>query len=265
MSLTDQAQRTVIAAVIENRAREVGLAVLDLDRLTLSLLQFAELTRHYATTTAQLARFEPSAVVIVSSVQSEQMLGVNQRLRTGEYELAQAPRGCFDDTKAAMYLERLADAAGRELLTSSSLKHSIYLALGAAGAVLQHTEDHLGMTLLHSSLSITHVQLSDRVQIDTATAAALELVQPCGSYTARPKASCSLYAWLNHTCTAAGAKLLKVRCSSTLSCAGPHRQALHGTCQVHLASKTACTPPSTAEEPHSYPWASANSPMPPSH
>ena len=231
------ASAPTIAAVVENRAREVGLAVLELDRLTLSLVQFTELTRHYATTIGQLARFEPRVIVTVSSVQSEQMLGVNQQLRASEYELAPAPRGCFDDTKAIVSLEKLADAAGRELLASSNLKHSIYLALGAAGAVLHYVEDHLNMTIMHSGLSLCHVQLADRVQIGTATAAALELVQQHGSHTARPKSSCSLFAWLNHTCTAAGAKMLKV-CAG-LDCKQPDSfEASRAWHQQHAAAGT---------------------------
>ena len=201
---------TAVAAVIENRAREVGLAVLSPDTMTLYLLQFVEQTRHYAAVSSQLARFDPRVVVTVSSVQSEQMLGVNHRLSASSFDLTPQPRGCFDDTKALVKLEKLADAAGKEMLASSSPKHSIYLALGAASAVLQYVEEHLNTTFMQSSLSIVHMQLKNRVQIDTATAAALELVQPSGSRTARPKPSCSLYAWLNRTCTAAGAKMLKV-------------------------------------------------------
>lgn len=79
-----------------------------------------------------------------------------------------------------------------------------------AGALLQYATEKHSITLLHNSLSVQHVQLTDRVQIDTATAAALELIRPAGSLTGRPKRSCSLFAWLNKTVTSAGAQLLKV-------------------------------------------------------
>ena len=223
----------VLAAVLENRVAEVGIAVLDLDTVVLSLLQLVEQSRSYPITLGQLQAHGPGRVVVCSSAQSGAMLGVNARVGS-LYELVPAPRGSFDDVKGQLKIEAAADAASSELLSSSSVKHSLYLALGAAGAprqaglvsrpplrcssaqalpagaLLQYATEQHSITLLHNSMSVRHVQLTDRLLIDTATATSLELLRPCGSVMGRPKRSCSLFAWLNRTTTAAGARLLKV-------------------------------------------------------
>ena len=232
----------VLAAVIENVAREVGLAVLELGPAPrLSLLQLVEHSRQYPVISSHLQCCSPAAVVVCSSAQSDAMLGVSAHVGLS-HELASMPRSCFDDTKAAVRLEALADAASAELLSSSTVKHSLYLALGAAGgqhacpaqdkashhsrlhvrtgALLLYAEEQRATSLLHNALQVEHVLLSDRVALDSATAAALELVRPSSSTTGRPKRSCSLFAWLNYTVTAAGARLLKARACGQQLAAG---------------------------------------------
>jgi hypothetical protein len=59
------------AAVIENRAREVGVAVLDIAALRLELSQFVEPGRLYTTTLLHLTTKAPRQVVVVDSAHYE--------------------------------------------------------------------------------------------------------------------------------------------------------------------------------------------------
>jgi DNA mismatch repair protein MSH4 len=54
-------------AVIENRAKEVGLAALDLGTLTLQLSQYIEPGRHYANTHLALRLHHPRRLILVGS------------------------------------------------------------------------------------------------------------------------------------------------------------------------------------------------------
>ena len=139
-----------LAAVIENQAREIGLAVLDLTAAPrLVLVQLVEQSRHYSTTLSQLQAYSPAVVVVCSSTQSASMLGASTHVGQA-YELANMPRGSFDDTKAIVRLEAVADAISTELLSSSIVKHSLYLALGAAG--VHGITDSPAQGPLHASL-----------------------------------------------------------------------------------------------------------------
>lgn len=73
----------VYAAVLENRAKEVGLAVLDAGRLTLQLSQFIEPGRHYTTLLMALQATAPrDLVVLASSGHESAAAGVNKATRT---------------------------------------------------------------------------------------------------------------------------------------------------------------------------------------
>lgn len=68
MLLTGRATgRGCIAAVIENRAKEVGLACLDLHSMKLTLCQFIEASRSYTGALIMLEQFEPTELVVVAS------------------------------------------------------------------------------------------------------------------------------------------------------------------------------------------------------
>ena len=59
------------AAVIENRAKEVGVAVLDLSLLRLELSQFVEPGRLYTSTQLHLVPRAPRQIVVVGSQHHE--------------------------------------------------------------------------------------------------------------------------------------------------------------------------------------------------
>lgn len=66
-SLDDDLLPTCFAAAIENRAKEVGVALLDLAALRLELYQFVEPGHLYTSTLLHLVPRAPQQVVVVAS------------------------------------------------------------------------------------------------------------------------------------------------------------------------------------------------------
>ncbi|KXZ43062.1 hypothetical protein GPECTOR_105g94 [Gonium pectorale] len=190
----------VVASVIENRAREVGLAVLDPATLTLQLSQYIEPGRSYAMTRLLLRMVAASEVVAVAPSERLQAAqrgfheaGLNRALAAqqqqseaavaaaappapaaaagrrraaagddvsvggdlgdedgedeegfradgagGGFVLVPMPRSCFDDTQGAQLLAAYATPDSRAVVAAASGRDAQYLALGAAGALLQH-------------------------------------------------------------------------------------------------------------------------------
>lgn len=195
-----------MAAVIENRAREVGLAVLDSSSMTLTLSQYIEPGRSYTTTLSCLEQWQPADVVVVASAQASTSLsGVNAALR--HKHLAPVSRSFFDDTKAAVLLEQCATPACR--LASATLEahqKMYYLATGAAGALLHHCTQS-GMVIAARSLRITYETAAQHyMSLDPSAASCLELV---GTASGSRASKTSLFAHLNRTRTTAGARFLK--------------------------------------------------------
>ena len=83
--------RTCLAAVVENRAKEVGLACLDLHSMKLTLCQFIEASRSYTGALHLLEQLDPSELVVVASAHqafaasgaSDTQLGGPRLLRSG--------------------------------------------------------------------------------------------------------------------------------------------------------------------------------------
>lgn len=67
----DELMPTCFAAAIENRAKEVGVAVLDLESLRLELSQFVEPGHMYTSTLMHLVPRRPRQVVVVGSQHHE--------------------------------------------------------------------------------------------------------------------------------------------------------------------------------------------------
>ena len=71
---------SVLAAVVENRATEVGLAVLNTDTMSLRMVQLIETSRSYTNVLSLLRAFRPAHLVIVASNQAIN-LGINRATR----------------------------------------------------------------------------------------------------------------------------------------------------------------------------------------
>jgi DNA mismatch repair ATPase MutS len=166
---SQQPSSNCYAAVIENRAKEVGVAVLDLSSLTLHLTQFIEAGRSYTTTQLLLDAHQPRQLAVVGSLHHEVAgaAGVNQ-VTAAAWEQVHLARSAFDDTKGILAVQELtgwndsggglagaaagnapAGAAGRALAKSH------YLAFGAAGALLQHVRTHLRLAMAPRALQVS--------------------------------------------------------------------------------------------------------------
>jgi hypothetical protein len=158
------------ASVIENRAKEVGLAVFDHEHVTLHLSQFIEPGRSYTSTLLSLDAYAPKKLIIVGSghheVAANSGSGVNRA--TNSYIQVPLPRGMFDDSKGILIIDELsrgacsrggpaANATG--VPNRTVLLKSYYLALGAAGALLQHLITDLGYVIIPGTLQVSHTSL----------------------------------------------------------------------------------------------------------
>lgn len=181
---TQQPSSNCFAAVIENRAKEVGVAVLDLNSLTLHLTQFIEAGRSYTTTQLLLDAHQPRQLVVVGSLHHEVAgaAGVNQ-VTAAAWEQVHLARSAFDDTKGILAVQELtgwndmgassgvagvggaaannapAGAAGRVLAKSH------YLAFGAAGALLQHVRTHLGLAMAPRALQVSSYVVNNQMSV----------------------------------------------------------------------------------------------------
>uniref|UniRef100_A0A383WQ55 DNA mismatch repair proteins mutS family domain-containing protein n=1 Tax=Tetradesmus obliquus TaxID=3088 RepID=A0A383WQ55_TETOB len=209
---TQQPSSNCFAAVIENRAKEVGVAVLDLNSLTLHLTQFIEAGRSYTTTHLLLDAHQPRQLVVVGSLHHEVAgaAGVNQ-VTAAAWEQVHLARSAFDDTKGILAVQELtgwndmgassginniggagaaagnapAGAAGRVLAKSH------YLAFGAAGALLQHVRTHLGLAMAPRALQVEFDGVKHHMAIDRDAVTSLELLAPTRSRAALQKAIAS--------------------------------------------------------------------------
>ena len=206
---TNDLQSCAVCGVIENRAKEVGIAALDTASSTLSLMQFVEVSRTYTTVLSALLVFQPSTLVTLGSTKDLPTHDVNRATRR-RYQQVPLGRGAFDDTKATLALESVAAPSSRADLDSALMRSRYYLALGAAGAVLRYMEQEHGSVLTAGSLDIQYRSLADRMQIDLAGVQALELIEPLTRDPGISKCNCSLFNRLKQTKTTAGMRLLRV-------------------------------------------------------
>ncbi|KAH9563198.1 hypothetical protein CY35_05G112400 [Sphagnum magellanicum] len=125
--------------LIENRAKEVGLAAFDLRTARLHLSQYIETSRSYQNTVTLLEYFEPSDIVIPSNsaLARSGMTGVDSIVANFTTATkVPLPRSCFDDTKGALLVQSLASKDTN--MTSLEASHKqYYLCLGAAAGLLK--------------------------------------------------------------------------------------------------------------------------------
>ena len=176
----DDGSPPCLAAAIENRAKEVGVAMLDPATLTLELSQFVEPGRQYTSTLLHLAPRAPRRVITVGGAHHEVngRGGLNAALRAALLPLAPAPRAAFDDARGRLLVaEAAAPGRGPSAAELAGLARSHYLAFGAAGALLQH----LGAAVAPGALRVECTAGAARhCLLDHETVAALDLVAPVG-------------------------------------------------------------------------------------
>lgn len=88
-----------VAAAIENRAKEIGLAVLDVHKYKLTLTQLIEPSRTYATFLMVLEAHQPKRLVVVVDKTSAVRFGLNHATRC----YSQVSRQLYEGNKSLFF------------------------------------------------------------------------------------------------------------------------------------------------------------------
>ncbi|KAF9689900.1 hypothetical protein SADUNF_Sadunf01G0140400 [Salix dunnii] len=130
---------SIVTGLIENRAKEVGMAAFDLRSASLHLSQYIETSSSYQNTKTLLQFYDPVVVIVPpNKFAPDGMLGVSD-LVDGFYASVKKvvmARGCFDDTKGAELIKNLA-ATEPSALGLDTYYKQYYLCLAAAAATIK--------------------------------------------------------------------------------------------------------------------------------
>ncbi|PSS11544.1 DNA mismatch repair protein [Actinidia chinensis var. chinensis] len=201
-----------VIGLIENRAKEVGVAAFDLRSASLHLSQYIETSSSYQNTKTLLHFYDPLVIIVPpNKLAPDGMVGVSilvDRFYSSIKKVIMA-RGCFDDTKGAVLVKNLA-AKEPSALGLDTYYKQYYLCLAAASATIKWIEAEKGVSITNHSLSVTFNGSFDHMNIDTTSVQNLEIIDPLHSSlwgTSNKKRS--LFHILKTTRTIGGTRLLR--------------------------------------------------------
>ncbi|GMJ06112.1 MUTS HOMOLOG 4, ARABIDOPSIS MUTS HOMOLOG 4, MUTS-like protein 4 [Hibiscus trionum] len=201
-----------VISLIENRAKEVGMAAFDLRSASLHLSQYIETSSSYQNTKTLLHFYDPMVIIVPpNKLAPEGMVGVSElvdRFYASVKKVVMA-RGCFDDTKGAMLIKNLAAREPSSLGLDTYYKQ-YYLCLASASAAIKWIEAEKGVIVTSHSLVVTFNGSFDHMNIDATSVQNLEIVEPLHSAlwgTSNKKRS--LFHMLKTTKTIGGTRLLR--------------------------------------------------------
>ncbi|OMO52493.1 hypothetical protein COLO4_37144 [Corchorus olitorius] len=211
-----------VIGLIENRAKEVGVAAFDLRSASLHLSQYIETSSSYQNTKTLLQFYDPMVIIVPpNKLAPEGMVGVSElvdRFYASVKKVVMA-RGCFDDTKGAMLIKNLA-AREPSALGLDNYYKQYYLCLASASATIKWIEAEKGVIVTNHSLSVTFNGSLDHMNIDATrkvlsfivdgSVQNLEIIEPLHSAlwgTTNKKRS--LFHMLKTTKTIGGTRLLR--------------------------------------------------------
>ncbi|CAA0823128.1 DNA mismatch repair protein MSH4 [Striga hermonthica] len=201
-----------IVGLIENRAKEVGVAAFDLRSASFDLSQYIETSSSYQNTKTLLNFYEPTVIIVTpTKLAPDGMVGVSELVNrfcpsTAKVIMA---RGCFDDTRGAVLVKNLA-AKEPSALGLDTYYKQYYLCLAAAAATIKWIEAEKGVIITNHSLSVTFNGSFDHMNIDATSVQNLELVEPMhSSLWGTNNKKRSLFHMLKTTRTVGGTRLLR--------------------------------------------------------
>ncbi|XP_077235396.1 MUTS-like protein 4 isoform X2 [Tasmannia lanceolata] len=201
-----------VIGLIENRAKEVGVAAFDLRSASLHLSQYIETSSSYQNTKTLLQFYDPMVIIVPpNKLAADGMVGVSElvdRYYTSARKVEMA-RGCFDDTKGAMLAKSLA-AKEPSALGLDTYSKQYYLCLAAVSATIKWTEAEKGVVVTNHSLLVTFNGSFDHMSIDATSVQNLEIIEPLHAAlwgTSNKKRS--LFHMLKTTKTIGGTRLLR--------------------------------------------------------
>ncbi|KAJ3689018.1 hypothetical protein LUZ61_018182 [Rhynchospora tenuis] len=201
-----------VIGLIENRAKEVGVAAFDLRSASLHLSQYIETSRSYQNTKTLLHFYDPMVIIVPPvKMAPDGMSGVSEladKYFPSNRKVTMA-RGCFDDTKGAALVKNLS-AKEPSVLGLDTYHKQYYLCLAAAAATVKWTEAEKGIVVMNHSLTVTFNGSFDHMNIDATSVRILEIIEPLHTElwgTSSKKKS--LFQMLKTTRTFGGARLLR--------------------------------------------------------
>ncbi|XP_004301184.1 PREDICTED: DNA mismatch repair protein MSH4 [Fragaria vesca subsp. vesca] len=201
-----------VIGLIENRAKEVGVAAFDLRSAALHLSQYIETSSSYQNTKTLLQFYDPMVIIVSpNKLAPDGMVGVSEladRFYATVKKVVMA-RGCFDDTTGAVLIKNLA-AKEPSALGLDTYYKQYYLCLAAAAATIKWIEAEKGVIVTNHSLLVTFNGSFAHMNIDATSVQNLEIIDPLHSTiwgTSNKKKS--LLHMLKTTKTAGGSRLLR--------------------------------------------------------
>ncbi|RHN53768.1 putative DNA mismatch repair protein MutS, connector [Medicago truncatula] len=169
-----------LVSIIENRAKEVGLAAFDLRSASLHLSQYIETSSSYQNTKTLLHFYDPIVIIVPPNKSASSSTSTVTELVDrfyGSVKKVVLARGCFDDTKGAILIKNLA-AKDPSALGLDTYYKQYYLCLAAAAATLKWIETEKGVVITNHSLSVTFNGSFDHMNIDATSVQNLEIIEP---------------------------------------------------------------------------------------
>ncbi|EXC02119.1 MutS protein-4-like protein [Morus notabilis] len=220
-----------VIGLIENRAKEVGVAAFDLRSASLHLSQYIETSSSYQNTKTLVHFYEPMVIIVPpNKLAPEGMVGVSELVDRfyGSVKKVVMSRSCFDDTKGAVLIKNLA-AKEPSALGLDTYYKQYYLCLAAGAATikwyfqkLSDGKKSVGISGLKfcifdvndvgdkQKLQVTFNGSFDHMNIDATSVRNLEIIEPLHSTlwgTSNKKRS--LFHMLKTTKTVGGTRLLR--------------------------------------------------------
>ncbi|XP_075642758.1 DNA mismatch repair protein MSH4 [Castanea sativa] len=202
----------IVIGLIENRAKEVGVAAFDLRSASLHLSQYIETSSSYQNTKTLLHFYDPMVIIVTpNKLAPDGMVGVSELVDRfyATVKKVVMGRGCFDDTKGAVLIKNLA-AKEPSALGLDTYYKQYYLCLAATAATIKWTEAEKGVIVTNHSLLVTFNGSFDHMNIDATSVQNLEIIEPLHSTlwgTSNKKRS--LLHMLKTTKTIGGTRLLR--------------------------------------------------------
>ncbi|KAL3497512.1 hypothetical protein ACH5RR_040244 [Cinchona calisaya] len=201
-----------VVGLIQNRAKEVGVAAIDLRSASLHLSQYIETSSSYQNTKTMLQFYDPMAIIVPPiKFAPDGMVGVSElvdKFYSSTRKVIMA-RSCFDDTRGAVLVKNLA-AKEPSALGLDTYYKQYYLCLAAAAATVKWTEAEKGVIITNHSLLVTFNGSFDHMNIDATSVQNLEIIEPiqstlCGTNSKKR----SLFQMLKATRIVGGTRLLR--------------------------------------------------------
>ncbi|PIA50291.1 hypothetical protein AQUCO_01300793v1 [Aquilegia coerulea] len=201
-----------VIGLIENRAKEVGVAAFDMRSASLHLSQYIETSSSYQNTKTLLHFYDPMVIIVPpNKLAADGMVGVSE-LVDRSYAASKKvvmTRGCFDDTKGSILVKTLA-AKEPSALGLDTYYKQYYLCLAAVSATIKWIEAEKGVIVTNHSLLVTFNGSFDHMNIDATSVQNLEIVEPLHSNLwGSSNKKRSLFQMLKTTRTIGGTRLLR--------------------------------------------------------